>query len=526
MTHHHAHDRAQRRGRLARRALAVGALTLVLQAFLGGGLFVGVAKAAGDQGLWEFTPYRVQVLVTVDDDATMTTALAADLQRDVQERIEAVVGAPWDVETIPAPPTVAHAVRWRYGALLAEDLPRESLDFDKAMFVRVSRSGSGYRVAARDFDLQARVLGSAVVHDVAQRSLLGPIAADAVLEAFAPLARVEVVKQKTSEVRLRAAALPTRDPELPVLTRAKVFVPVLRSNNSDGSLKAARVIPWTFLAAEPPGRAATEPGPGAKEKPQDGAKPQPPDPATVQCRIHTGLRSPLSSRRRGRTEQLAVAVNPPRAATRLELFSASETDYPLAGYQVYAQTPDSPATTLLGLTDNRGVIQVPPADEHPLRLLIIKDGDEPVARLPVLAGWEPSLRALVTNDEQRLRVEGFITGLQERAVDTVARRDLLLARVRVRLQSGRVDEADALFQRVKALPTLTDFQQELQSFERTAQTNDPRLKRKIDKLFADTRQVLEKHLAEKQVDELAAQLSAAKGTGTASVPAAPGTGGL
>jgi hypothetical protein len=144
-------------------------------------------------------------------------------------------------------------------------------------------------------------------------------------------------------------------------------------------------------------------------------------------------------------------------------------------------------------------------------LLIIKNGDEPVAKLPVLAGWEPSLRALVTNDEQRLRVEGFITGLQERAVDTVARRELLLARVRLRLQAGRVPDADALFERVKALPTLTEFQQELQAFERTVQTNDPRLRRKIDKLLTDTRQVLEKHLAEKPVSEVAALLAAAKG---------------
>ncbi len=226
----------------------------------------------------------------------------------------------------------------------------------------------------------------------------------------------------------------------------------------------------------------------------------------------------------GARSNLALAVRPPRSGTRLELFSAYETDYPLAGYHVHAQGPFSAATTPLGLTDNRGGIQIPPADDHPLRLMIIKNGDEPVARLPVLVGWEPSLKALVTNDEQRLRVEGFITGLQERAVDTVARRELLLARIRVRLQSGRVDEADALFQRVKALPALSDFLGELQRFERTAQTNDQRLKRKIDKLFADTRQVLEKHLAEKPVNDIAAQLAAAKGT--ASVPPPQGAGGL
>jgi len=59
----------------------------------------------------------------------------------------------------------------------------------------------------------------------------------------------------------------------------------------------------------------------------------------------------------------------PRGGTRLELFSATEPDYPLAGYQVYSQGPDSAATTLLGLTDGVGAIQIPPADGPPLRLL-------------------------------------------------------------------------------------------------------------------------------------------------------------
>ncbi len=494
------------------------------------GPLCGSARAADT--LWEFTPYRVQILVAADADAALTASLVADVGRDVQDRIEAVVGAPWETETIAAPPGVVHAVRWRWGAVTADDLPRESPDFDKAMLVRVARRGSGYDVAVRDFDLRARVLGAPVERSVAQRSLLGSVAADLVLEAFAPLAQVEVVETKTCQVRLRAAALPMRDPTLPVLTRAEVFLPAMRSNNSDGSLKSARVIPWTFLVPEPPGSAAPAAAAAkagdAKEKPADvaAASPRPPDPTGVHCRIHSGLRNALSARRRGRTEQLALAVRPPRAATRLELYSALDDDYPLAGYHVHAQGPFSAATTPLGLTDNRGGIEVPPADDHPLRLMIIKNGDEPVARLPVLVGWEPSLKALVTNDEQRLRVEGFITGLQERVVDTVARRELLLARIRVRLQSGRVDEADALFQRVKALPTLSDFLGELQRFERTAQTNDQRQKRKIDKLFADTRQVLDKHLAEKPVNDVAAQLAAAKGAGTASAPPPQGAGGL
>jgi hypothetical protein len=473
--------------------------------------------------LWEFTPYRVQILVAADAEPGLPASLAADLQRGVQERIEALVGSPWDVETVAASAGMAHTMRWRFDAVAAADLPPTALHFDKALLVRISRLASGYRVAARDFDLRAQVLGAAAVHDVAERSLLGTAAVDAILEAFAPLGQVDVVEAKQSQIRLRAAALPTRDPDLPVLTQGSVFIPALRFNNSDGSLKSVRTIPWTFLASEPRGGPAEAVG-GQAKLPERSSKAPPADPTMVNCRIYSGLRNPLSSRRRGRSEQLAVAVNPPRAATRVELFSVSEPDYPLGGYEVHAQRPGSAATAPLGLTDYRGVVNVPPDEAHPLRILIVKNGGEPVARLPVLAGWEPSLRALVTNDEQRLRVEGFITGLQERAVDTVARRELLMARIQARLSAGQVPQAETLFQQLKALPSLGAFQQELQIFERSVQTNDPRLKRKIDKLLADTRKVLETHLAEQRVTNLASELQAAKGaTGTAG--ASSGAGG-
>jgi len=490
---------------------------LCATAWLGSWATRDAAGAERRRTLWEYTPYRVQILVAVDDDPAKTGELAAELGRDVQQRIEASVGSPWDVETSPAPAAVAFAVRWRFDAITAEDLPRKSLDFDKVLIIRVGRQGSGYRVWARDFDVRARVLGAPVAHDVAQRGLLGPAAADALLEAFAPLAEIEQVKDKHSELRLRGAALPTRDPELTTLTQGTVFMPVMRFNNSDGSLKSARVLPWTFLAVEPPAAPASNTASAAKE-PTTLTVPAPADRGAVRCRIYSGLRNPLSARRRGRTEQLAVAVSPRPGTTRLELVSATEPDYPLAGYEVHAQPPGSAATTLLGLSDNRGSIEIPPSDEHPLRVLLVKNGGEPVARLPVLPGWEPSLKALVNNDEQRLRVEGFIIGLQERVVDTVARRELLLARSRARLRSGQVQEADKFLQQAKALPTLNQFQQELQVFERTVQTNDPRLKRKIDKLLADTRQVLDKHLAEGPLNELAAEIKTA--SGTASTPPA------
>ena len=59
----------------------------------------------------------------------------------------------------------------------------------------------------------------------------------------------------------------------------------------------------------------------------------------------------------------------------------------------------------------------------------------------------------------------------------------------------------------------------------THTTDDPKLRRKIDKLFTDTRQVLEKHLAEQPVIDLSEELQRATGGAPAAAAAAASTGG-
>ena len=81
----------------------------------------------------------------------------------------------------------------------------------------------------------------------------------------------------------------------------------------------------------------------------------------VGCRLQSGMRTPLSARRRGRVEPLALRIAPPQAATRLTLQSRVDTTQVLPGYDIYESTEGSQPAKWLGRTDWRGTLEIPPA---------------------------------------------------------------------------------------------------------------------------------------------------------------------
>ena len=69
-----------------------------------------LSATARAQTVWEVTPYRVQILVGFAAAPELTPRLRADLCRSLAERIDAVVGAPWDAQIAPAPHDVQLAL--------------------------------------------------------------------------------------------------------------------------------------------------------------------------------------------------------------------------------------------------------------------------------------------------------------------------------------------------------------------------------------------------------------------------------
>ena len=315
-----------------------------------------------------------------------------------------MIGPAWNVTVSPAPAALGEAMLHGLAELPSERVPLPSPEVDKILLVAVTPVPGGVTVTARDFDVRTRTLSPAVVRPVWQPGMLGDAALDALLTAFAPLGRIDRWEKDVVFIRAKASGLPLGDRRLAMFREGDVLRPIIRYNDRDGRFRRAAPAQWSFCVVE-------------KVSPEE-----------VKCRVHTGMRAEIATRGRGRVEPLVLRVVPTGGSTLLSLQSRTEPRRPLGGYDVYSYPPgQKTAVTRVGRTDRQGQLLIPPTDV-PLRVLLVRSGNEVLARLPIVPGLEPQLTALIANDDQRLAAEGFITGLQEELVDVFARRKILMMR--------------------------------------------------------------------------------------------------
>jgi len=433
--------------------------------------------AARAQSVWEFTPYRIQIYVAIGVAPELTAEAREDLIADLAARTNAIIGASWDLTITPAPPALHSALLADLEGVPNELLPKDALAHDKVILAAVVPERSGYRLAARELDVRTMTWNAAVEESVWQAFKLRDAMFGVVCDAFAPLAQIGAVDKKQVTLRLRAAALPIRDGSLGLVDSGDVFQPLFRYNDRDGNARRITTVPFTFLEVD-------------KVAPME-----------LQCTLHSGVRSPLGGRRRGRVEQLALAVVPPNRPTTLVLQSRSDAKHVLAGYDLYLSSEGSGFATWLGRTNWEGKLEVWPTRD-PLRVLLVRSGGETLARLPIVPGLQSELIAPVPDNVEKLRAEGYVKGFQEDLIDLVTRREVLLAQARSHVQANRIDEAKALMKEIQAIATRDQLSRMLEQEAKKLVATDPGMQRKIDMLFADTEKILQQYLDPTAVEKL------------------------
>ena len=445
------------------------------------------AAMAADRSVWPLTPYRVEVYVAVAAELPAAPRLETALCADLATRIEAVIGAPWNATVSSAPPKLRDALLHGLTGLQSDQVPLPPPEVDKLLLVAVTAVPGGMRVTARDFDVRTRTLSPAVARPVWQLGALGDAALDAMLSAFAPLARIERVDKDQMFLRAKASALPPRDRNLALVREGDVFRPIIRYNDRDNKFRRTAPARWSFCPVE-------------KVSPDE-----------VRCQIYSGMRSELTTKGRGRIEPLALKVVPPSGSTLLLLQSKSEPKTPLAGYEVYTHPPgQKTALTLVGRTDRQGRLVVSPGQDL-LRVLLLKNGNANLARLPIVPGLEPRLTAVIPNDDQRLGAEGFILGLREEVTDVYVRRKILMMRIHSRIEKKQFDQAAAFFDALRGLPTAEQFNMRLAHEQDRLASTDPSVQRKINTLLSDTRLLIDKQLDPQEIEDLDQDLHNAGG---------------
>lgn len=443
-----------------------------------------VAPAAAEP-LWELQPSRASLVVAVDPAAHLPPDMARELTAHVERLAENLVGSSWQWTGFhTASPVLRHKLLARFADLKIEDLPPESAKSDKVLVLVLDEQHGGFRIRAREWDAAARLWSAPAERRTSSPAQVADESFRALSDAFSPLALIENVQGSKVSLRLRGGALPVRDASQGWLAKGDVLRPVVRRLDSYGRTERDDVatVPWTYLLVHEAAGAA------------------------LSAQLHSGIRGPLAAGRRGRTQQLALAVGRPTGPTTLELVAADASARPLEGYDVLVRNPDETTPRWIGRTNPAGQVVVP-GGAQPLQIVSIKHGEQLLARLPLAPGLTPHEAAQLVDDDARLEAEGWVAAVQETLVDAVTRRSLLVSQIDARLEAGDNDRARRLLDDLRRLPSRQQLLFEVEQQQQRLTANQPQVARQLERMFGDTKKIVSQHLDPRVIDELELRLS-------------------
>ncbi len=444
-----------------------------------------LSSAVLAQSLWEWTPYHVEIYLAVEDCPELTAADAVRLAADLQSRLEFRLGASWEPRVSPIFDEASRLLLPDLPALPPEELPaewRRLKTADKIVVVRLGTAYDGLCVSARQWDVRAEQWGPLIRTTVPHESAVPEAVLRAVVESHVPLASVQVLEDGGVRLHQRGVALAAqqgREAE----ERTPVYHVLARYEDRDGNARAVLTLPWTILL------------------PKDRD-----DGAGLPCEVISGVRNPLTARRRGRVELLAWGRRPPGGATVLRLLSRDERKKPLADYDVFAQEPEEATFRWVGRTDWDGRVSITDPEGTPL-LLAIKHGSRLLAKLPLVPGMVAETAVAIPDDDPRLEAEAALRGIQDELVDLVIQRTVLLAKVRARVAEEKWEDAAALLDQVRRLKSREVFSSEIMQLQQRIDCPEPTARGQVDKMFNEVRRLVHQYLDPSEFEKLVQQVS-------------------
>lgn len=438
-------------------------------------------------------------------------------------------------------------------------------DKDKIFLTSVDRDGEAIRIQVKELDAFVRRIGlleSATVQNVDE---IPHAVAHLERRCFTPMARIEENDNKTAIVRVRAAGLATT-PESPVhLGPGDVLAPYLRRDDLNGNPNLLQNLPFTFIALTEPidgarcygaifaaSRGALAASKNRRTK-RVALKVQPYYENTdlrLGVRLMPGNAVPGAEVYRrtpgsddltmiGRSDWrgvIPIAVNDlptitydrPTSSSLATIAQARSTaaslEAPLPEGSPSADAPanegaeTAPADAAAGATKDtakRKPGEKPPTSTIPIKiplyLYYIKNGETLLARLPIVTGYRNLETADLPDDRRRLQAEAFLKGLQGEVLDIVVRRKILDARIKRKMEEGKLDEASALLDELKKVKNYDSLAGQIQNIQRRASSTEsgpiplPVVER-IDKMIDTTRVLMQKYLQEDLVRALEVKL--------------------
>lgn len=436
-------------------------------------------RDAGDEGLGG----TAKLFEAVDGDSLAVAAKWPD------KDVEAIITNRGIAKDLKVPE--AKIISLPIDGLAAETIEAS----DKLFIVHVETQRLPWTVSVVELDCLMR--NFSVVHQrtVASPRLLVSVMAQTITEVFSPTIRIEDAGNKNAKGLVRAHGLITAEKSPASVSKDDFFVPMTRKNDRNGDPIQIGPLDWAYLHV----------------KEVNGPK--------LEMDYHAGKAGGLQGRQNKRTFRTATRVRPFDDSTTIRLHVQRNPTAPLVGYEIYERGLSSTEMKFVGRTDWDGRIDIPKSDLA-MRLLYVKNGGAVLARLPVVPGQSDLEVADLFGDDQRLRAEAYIRGTQNSIVDLVAIRQLFAARIKLRLKDGQLAEAKELLETLRNEPTYEKIAGDMGRKLLQMKGRNSGEQAKIDRMFAQTREMLVKNISPALIRELEeAVMAAEKGT----APAPPST---
>ncbi len=207
-------------------------------------------------------------------------------------------------------------------------------EVDKTFFVAVRETIDGLIVDARELDCPMRLLGPVISRSTSDPAFLSYCVRDAIVGAFAPVARAEQFETRTAKLRLRAGGLIMDQANPAFLHPGDVLQPVIRRDDRNGVPSLLEPLPWTFAVVTR----------------TDGIK--------LDANVYSGIRGALQGQRNNRTQRILMRVRPTADATNIKVVVKGNNELPQSGCTVFARDLASEDLKSIGRTDWRGMINV------------------------------------------------------------------------------------------------------------------------------------------------------------------------
>ena len=397
----------------------------------------------------EYLRYRTSIEVAFDESPEYSGVVRDQVRQDIDNMVSRTWGKMWRPTVVENNWLVASPTGLRQ--LDPKDLIERYpyTEVDKVFFLTVQRVGATDSISAVEWDSSGRVLTemeSEISHDP---RMIGDAARRLMIRIFRPVLKLYTAEFKQIELRLMGGEYPAPDPAAAQVVVRDIVLPFLRYRNRKEKEKVEKIqlLPLNYVVINRVERGRVM---GTHINP-------------------AGSYSPFGGKARG-VDQLGLRQRPRVNSSSVKLVLRDRPERPLVCHRVevipkLTVRDENLAESTHMLSDRHGRVTITRDPGFTNFWIYIRSGEFKLAKVPYVPGLTASDTVELPDDSVRLRVEGELSMLRGKLLDSVARRATFMAEATGAAKAGKWEEVQAALVKIDEMPGQAEFEGELNAIE-------------------------------------------------------------